>query len=41
MNADEINAVVGGVTASEQIDPKTGEVIIVDCTGREIGRSFS
>jgi|GEM_PF-3749516 len=41
LNAGELNQVVGGVTSSSEIDPATGETVIRDCTGREIGRYYA
>ena len=38
LNAGELNQVVGGVTSSSETDPVTGETVVRDCTGQEIGR---
>ena len=38
LNGDELGLIVGGVTASTSTDPETGETVVRDCTGQEIGR---
>ena len=38
LNAHEMSVVIGGEMASTSIDPATGETVVRDCTGQEIGR---
>ena len=38
LNANELDLIVGGVTSSTSTDPDTGETVVRDCTGQEIGR---
>ena len=38
LNAQELDLIVGGVIASTTIDPETGETVVRDCMGQEIGR---
>jgi len=38
LTTDELETVTGGAIASYERDPRTGEIIIRDCTGQEIGR---
>lgn len=41
LNTGELNQVVGGTTSSSEIDPATGETVVRDCTGQEIGRYYA
>jgi hypothetical protein len=41
LSAEETNSVVGGVIGETRTDPKTGETVVYDCTGREIARYSS
>lgn len=38
LNAVELNLINGGVGESSETDPNTGETVVRDCTGQEIGR---
>jgi hypothetical protein len=41
LSVEETKCVAGGVIGEVRIDPKTGETVIYDCTGREIDRYSS
>jgi bacteriocin-like protein len=41
LNANELEQIVGGIGESTSTDPATGETVVYDCTGREIGRYMS
>jgi hypothetical protein len=38
LSVEEANSVAGGVFSYTRVDPKTGETVVYDCTGREIAR---
>jgi bacteriocin-like protein len=38
LNTNELDLITGGVVPSTSTDPRTGETVIRDCTGGEIGR---
>lgn len=38
LKAHELDLIVGGVYPTTTTDPNTGETVVRDCTGGEIGR---